>query len=176
MQKGRVTAVLTAYLVALRQLGNGKTMSRVEFAKLMLPHEVKKGKLLTIEGRKLFEWEGEDCEIIPEKLFAQKVATEAWLNNIVSSVNNNLLGTASVQAKNEAEDVDEESEPEAIAEDGVESEEAVEPSSDELEKAIEKAIKKGKKKKANKALADILEHGGFSKKEIKHYKKLIKEL
>lgn len=166
---GRVTAVLTAYLVSLRQLGNGKSMSRTEFARLMLPHEVKSGQLKSIEGKKLFDWSGEDCEVIPAKLFDQKVATDAWLNNIVTAVNVNLLGSASEQAEDEDEPDEDINEPEDINDDVVApDDEAVDTS------ALDKAIKKGKGKKAKKLLAEIEDE--LSKAEYKTYKKQIKEL
>ena len=167
---GRVTAVLTAYMVSLRQLGNGKGMSRVDFARLMLPHEVKKGQLLTVEGKKLYDWDGEDKEVIPAKFFEQKVATDAWLNNIVSSLNTNLLGTASEQAENESADNVKESEsPDEDA--PSEPVEAIEQEEIKEVQKIRKFIKKGKLEKSKKLLKE-------SKELIdkKLYKKLKKEI
>jgi len=162
---GRVIAILTSYLVSLRQLGNGKSMSRTEFARLMLPHEVKDNQLLSIEGKKLYAWEGEDQEVIPANLFGQKVATDAWLNKIVTALNSNLLGTASEQAEAEAEDVDE---PEVEDEPVIETEVVEEP---EEVKKIRKLLAKGKIKKAKKLLKeakDLLSKDTFKtlKKEL----------
>ena len=170
---GRVTAVLTAYMVSLRQLGTG-LMSRPDFCRLMLPHKLEKGKMLSIEGREIKElggWEGEDCEIISEKLLTQKVATVAWLNGVVTSLNM-FLGTASEQAEAEAQ-CDNESEP---VEHKVESYENDQPEHDEDDSvdtsALDKAIKRGKKNKANRLFDEI--EDGLGKKKRKAYKKQIK--
>ena len=168
---GRVGAVATANLGALRQLGNGKGMTRIEYASVTLPYQLKDGILFSFKGSEVGKWEGDDEIIIADKLFAQKVATDAWLNTVVVAVNS-FLGTASEQAEAEAQ-CDNESEP---VEHKVESYENDQPEHDEDDSvdtsALDKAIKRGKKNKANRLFDEI--EDGLGKKKRKAYKKQIK--
>jgi len=160
-QNGRTTAVLTARLVPVQQLGNGK-MGVVEYARLMLPHKLVDGKCFGIDGEEMKDipFEGkEDCIIIDEKYFAQKMVTQAWRNNIVAGINHNLLGSASNQAEAEAEPEPETDEPETD-----------EPEQEGFPE-FDKAIEKGKFKKAKK----LLEALGEDHPLYKQYKKILKK-